>query len=142
MVISNDTPAASLPLLRTLIDAGADPNAQDKAGSTPLHVAAGIDYDPAVVCALLKVGADPNARNTSGQTPLYAAAGNVDNEDDSAVVCALLKAGADPNISDEAGRTPLYEAMANGNRAVEAALRDAGADVTHLYEWEPEGVEC
>jgi len=50
-----------------LIAAGADVNAKDNDGSTPLHNAAKHDE---VVELLIAAGADVNAKNTLGWTPL------------------------------------------------------------------------
>lgn len=53
-----------------LVQAGADPNARDKLGLTPLHFAAMHRTDPEIVAALLESGADPNVTDEFGQTPL------------------------------------------------------------------------
>ena len=52
-----------------LIEGGADLDARNKDGSTPLHSASFLCY-PEIVQALLDKGADKNARNNSGSTPL------------------------------------------------------------------------
>jgi uncharacterized protein len=52
---------------RMLLAAGADPNAADRMGDTPLHVAAKINAF-ARVLDLLKAGADPRAKNGRGTT--------------------------------------------------------------------------
>lgn len=50
-----------------LLAAGADPNAADRTGNTPLHTAAKIDQ-PWRVLDLLKAGANPSAENVTGAT--------------------------------------------------------------------------
>jgi ankyrin repeat protein len=50
-----------------LLAAGADPNAADRTGNTPLHQAAKVN-EPQRVLDLLKAGANPNATNTIGAT--------------------------------------------------------------------------
>ena len=52
---------------RRLLAAGADPNAADRMGDTPLHVAAKINAF-ARVLDLLEAGADPRAKNGRGAT--------------------------------------------------------------------------
>ncbi len=109
-------------LVQLLLEAGAEPNAVDQSGSTPLHVAAW-EGKSRTVQALLKAGAKPDA--TAGRsTPLHKAAwiGSVP------VVQALLQAGADPNARDADGQTPLHKAAFRGHVAVVQALLEAKAD--------------
>ena len=42
---------------------GADVNAKDENGWTPLHVAGGFNQNPAVIKALVRLGADVNAKS-------------------------------------------------------------------------------
>ncbi len=57
--------------VKALIAAGADVNAVDHFGYTPLMYAATIDYgDSSTVTELLKAGADPNLRDKKGETAL------------------------------------------------------------------------
>ena len=55
-------------MVKTLLDAGADLNARDESGWTPLHWAVWLSETPAVVKTLLDAGADPNARTKDGLT--------------------------------------------------------------------------
>ena len=52
-----------------LLGAGAETNARDQKGNTPLHFAAS-SGEHKLVEVLLAHGADPNAQNDEGKTPL------------------------------------------------------------------------
>ena len=56
-------------MLEVLLKAGADVNAKDADGFTPLHWAAQSNPSPAVLEVLLKAGADPRAIDIAGKTP-------------------------------------------------------------------------
>ncbi len=56
---------------KALQDAGAEVNAVDRFGYTPLLYAATIDFgDAETVTALLRGGADPQIKDNKGETPL------------------------------------------------------------------------
>jgi hypothetical protein len=61
-------PAAQAATIDALVDAGADPNAPDMGGVTPLHRAVR-NRCAAAVETLLARGADPRRKNGSGSTP-------------------------------------------------------------------------
>jgi hypothetical protein len=68
-------PPAQAATVAHLIEAGADPNATDKSGVTPLHRAVRTRC-AAAVKALLEAGADPRRKNKSGSTPMLLATQN------------------------------------------------------------------
>lgn len=70
---------AARPLMKKLLAAGANPNAADVAGRTPLSEAANLDTSAdaeATVELLLAAGADPSLGDARGETPLSLAAGH------------------------------------------------------------------
>lgn len=113
----------SLDTMAFLIDVGADVNAKNRRGTTPLHWAV---HDEAKVRLLLKHKAGVNVRQAEGRTPLYQAAslGHA-----TAVVRLLLAHGADPNLALVNGRTPLMAAASRGDVEAIGLLLDAKAAV-------------
>ena len=107
-----------------LLEAGADPNARDDDGRTPLH-AGGENSNPVVASHLLSAGADPNALDNDGYTPLHYAAARSGN---GRVVTRLLRARAYPLVESNDGRTPLHSALRYAaERGVISELVQAGA---------------
>lgn len=122
--------------VRRCLSAGADLDARNALGWTPLHLAARYSDSAPVVTTLLDTGADLEARTEGGFTPLHAA-GSSDNP---SVVAALLKAGANLEARAEGGLTPLHSATGSGDSApVVAVLLEAGADLEARTEggWTP-----
>jgi ankyrin repeat protein len=91
-----------------LIAGGADVNATNRLGRTPLHVSVEClgswGYTP--FQELLKNKPDINARDNEGATPLHLVAAS-DSIFRKKTTEALLAAGADPKIQDKQGRTPI-----------------------------------
>ena len=114
-------------LVSTLIKAGAELEARDEHGNTPLMFAASHNKNPEVVSVLIKAGAELEASNEAGATPLMSAAQWQSPE----VVSVLIEAGADVNAVDEHGYTPL---MSAASPEVVSVLIEAGAGcITSLW---------
>jgi uncharacterized protein len=110
---------SSSDVVKELIRAGANVNAQDDYATTPLL---GATYrDVAMLSVLLEAGAEVNAQNNAGMSALILA------RDTPEIVVKLLEAGADANITNDEGKTALMYSL--GNPATMLVLIDAGADV-------------
>ena len=109
--------------LERLIKQGADPNARNDAGATPLIWAA-LDLEKTRV--LLAHGADVNARSSDARTALMVAAGRPGG---APIVKLLLAHGANPNPTSnpEAESSPLLEAALAGDAESMQALLERGA---------------
>ena len=117
-------------VIAAFVEAGADVNATDRGGSTPLHYAAGriSNWTALVARVLLEAGAEVNARDNRGGTPLQRAAGAQWPDNDS-LVSLLVESGADIHATDDGGRTALHHAVRMDNPAIAARLIELGADV-------------
>jgi ankyrin repeat protein len=151
----------SLEAMKLLLAAGADPNARNAFGVTPLIRAGG---DGARVRILLARGANVTAVSSSGRTPLMTAASRdggaeivkllaargagvsaTDAEgltplqiaagaNDIDSVRFLLDRGVNPNTRDSVGYTPLFLAAMNGNAGMTRLLLKHGLDPNAVSE--------
>ncbi len=113
----------SLESMKALAEAGADVNAANDFGATPLMWCAG---DAAKVRYLLAKGANVNARSKLGRTPLMIAA-NYDGAVES--VRLMIEKGADVKAQDEGGASVLASAAYVNNVEVARLLLAKGAAV-------------
>lgn len=102
--------------IQDLIDFGADPDAVDDEGKTPLHYAASDGY-PANIQRLIDAKAKKEARDMKRCTPLLSATENYDKQGAKICLRLLIKLGADVNAANEDGRTVLHEVAVNENLA-------------------------
>jgi ankyrin repeat protein len=111
-----------------LRDSGADPNARDSFGRTPLHVAVFAGQREAAL-ALVRRGTDPRAYDSDRIDALTAAAGRGDRE----MAALLLWLGADPAaVTGPDGRSALIAAARGGHDEVVRELAAAGAFVNYV----------
>ena len=118
------TPHAEL--VRVLIGAGADVNAANRYGITPLIEASRLGSTP-LIDALLKAGANPNVKLPEDETPLMAGAGNLE------AVKLFIARAADVNAREGSqNQAALMWAAEQGRGDVASALLGADADPNRL----------
>jgi ankyrin repeat protein len=115
--------------VRQLVAEGADVDAADASGRSPLYVAGEAGHSD-VVQLLLAAGAGVASADSRGRTPLHAAAMERRLE----VMQQLLEAGANVHAGDKHGWTPLHAAACRQHDLVQLLLA-AGVDVDPAQGW-------
>jgi ankyrin repeat protein len=125
--------AGDLALVQQLIAAGANVDALDGQGSTPLHravLARPVEYTTSLVTTLLRAGANANAMRPNGGAPLHNlifGANNLAPEALAQLATLLAQHGADVNLPAAFdGATPLDIARAKGNQQAVQLLTSMG----------------
>lgn len=109
---------------KRLLDAGADPNAQDHTGRTPLHAAVASDAQGVFQILIRNRSTDLDARMGDGSTALILAARLAVE----GMVEELIACHADVNAVDELGKSALHWAAAVNNIEAAVALLKNGAN--------------
>jgi ankyrin repeat protein len=107
-----DEDGARVACVRLLVKAGANVNARDNEGNTPLHETFLTDVEE----ELLNLGANVNARNKDGETPIFT---TVDDD----AIPLFIKHGADLTIRNKKGETVVEAAKEHGPLRQEALRR-------------------
>lgn len=118
---------AALAVVKQLLDAGADPNARNKRGLTPL-LSLNQYYGPytELIELLIKHGADINAADNEGNTVLHL---SLRHSDPGFEFGPLFDLGADLNRQNLEGESPLMLAAINKPEQTVRQFLDKGADV-------------
>jgi ankyrin repeat protein/truncated hemoglobin YjbI len=128
-LLHNVAGQGNLSIVEFLLHLGADPNARDQSGHTPLYFVGNASYGvngADAVRILIQGGANVNAQEQLKHcTALHMAArrGNIP------VAEALLDCGAQREARDKLGDTPLHRAVKCGKTEMVAFLLSRGADV-------------
>ncbi len=109
-------------MIRRLLEMGADINAEDRRGITPLIGACG-EGQEAVAHLLLDLGADGSKGKYADALHYACEKGLV------SAIRRLVEMGADVDALDVNGWTPLMQACCRGQEAAAHLLLDLGADV-------------
>ena len=116
-----------------LLAAGADINARDKLGRTPLMMTAYAgEKDPDPETIFLTRGADPNLADRGGNTFIYQLVAGASRKDPAPIIANLIKSGAAVDQSNDIKTTPLMLAVKKRKINCIKQLLTAGASSDKL----------
>ncbi|KDQ07887.1 hypothetical protein BOTBODRAFT_38446 [Botryobasidium botryosum FD-172 SS1] len=130
------TGPGAVPIIKALLVAGADVNAQNCEGDTTLSLAYWNNH-PFCVRALIRTGADPGISGSRGTPTPPFVVDLLRSSDGASVVAKVLATGIDVNAKDKNGDTLLDRAAFCGSPSAVIALLRAGADARVKTEWPP-----
>lgn len=123
---AGDFPASPLAAVCALCDFGAQMDAPDGDGRTPLWIAVDRGEVDIVRYLIRECGASADTRDLGGWAPLHAA---IERRDIETATVLVRYGGADVNALDNHGWTPLHAAAANGRLDMVSLMRELGAEV-------------
>lgn len=110
----------TLPFVKSIVGDGANLEAVNEFGQTPLILAVLLQNE-SIVRELVSLGSDPNrADSLEGQTPLILAARDGNYE----IVSFLLEKNANPSFKNKKGKTALDLARENGHLKIVELLKN------------------
>lgn len=107
---------------RLLVDKGANVDARDESGQTPLFISTSQGDHETVLFLLKDGGAKPDISDEKGMTPLMAASSGAHHRIDYAIVDDLLEHKANVQEADDNGWTALHYAAKHGKHRLYGRL--------------------
>ncbi|HEY7120325.1 MAG TPA: ankyrin repeat domain-containing protein [Tepidisphaeraceae bacterium] len=117
----------AMPLVKLLVEKGADVKLRDEAGDTALWAAVSSGSMP-IVKYLIEKGLDPKTSQEDDETLLWVA-------DTREMAAFLIDAGVDPKHKDRFGDTALHQACRHSLRDVVELLLDKGLNIEEPGHW-------
>ena len=124
----------SVSFMKPLLRAGANVNAQDGLGHSPLMEALGLNV-PDAVALLLARGANPDTRNNDGNTPLHQGVRYNSHE----ALTVLLSGRVNHSIRDKSKRTVLHWAADLADGKTLGILKQAGLTGLSAHDQSEDG---